>query len=87
MHKKLPKEFYTWLEELQAIDFVLVELQLYLDTHPNDEDAIRQFNECTMKRKRLKKQVESVYGPMQQFGNSYSGSPWEWNNTPWPWQV
>ena len=36
-HKKLPEEFYPLMEQLQAIDFVLVELTLYLDTHPNDQ--------------------------------------------------
>lgn len=87
MHKKLPPEFYTCMEELQAVDFVLVELTLYLDTHPHDQDAIRQFNEYAKERKRLKKIVESMYGPLQQFGNSFSGYPWDWSKGPWPWQI
>lgn len=87
LSKKLPPEFYTCMEELQAVDFVLVELTLYLDTHPHDQEAIRQFNEYAKERKRLKKIVESMYGPLQQFGNSYSGYPWGWSESPWPWQI
>jgi spore coat protein JB len=35
----------------------------------------------------LKKAFESQFGPLMQFGNSYSGHPWNWNDPPWPWQV
>jgi spore coat protein JB len=85
--KQLPPEFYPLMEQLQAVDFVLVELTLYLDTHPNDLEAIKQFNHYAKERKKLKKAVESIYGPLQQYGNSYSGYPWNWNESPWPWQV
>lgn len=85
--KQLPKEFYAAMEELQAVDFVLVELTLYLDTHPEDYDAINQFNQFAKERRRLKKVVESMYGPLQQYGNSYSGYPWDWKEGPWPWQI
>ena len=32
--KQMPPEYYQLLEELQTADFVIVELTLYLDTHP-----------------------------------------------------
>jgi spore coat protein JB len=86
-HKELPKEFYPLMEQLQAVDFALVELQLYLDTHPNDTQAINQFNELAEARHQLRCQVEQYYGPLQQYGNSYSGYPWGWNDGPWPWQL
>ena len=31
--KQMPPEYYQLLEQLQTVDFVLVELTLYLDTH------------------------------------------------------
>jgi spore coat protein JB len=85
--KVLDNEYYRKLHELQAVDFVLVELQLYLDTHPNDINALRQFNHYAQVRKGLMKEFEAAYGPLQQFGNSFSGYPWQWNDSPWPWQV
>lgn len=87
MKKQLPPEFYDLMEQLQAVDFVLVELTLYLDTHNGDLDAINQFNHYAKERKKLKKAVESIYGPLMQFGHSFSGQPWDWDDTPWPWQV
>lgn len=85
--KQLPQEFYNLMEELQAIDFALVELNLYLDTHPADANAINQYNRLTQESKKLRQRIESVYGPLQNFGNSYTGYPWGWNDPPWPWQL
>ena len=31
--KQMPADYYQLLEQLQTVDFVLVELTLYLDTH------------------------------------------------------
>ncbi|MGC4377755.1 spore coat protein CotJB [Fictibacillus sp. Mic-4] len=84
---QLPAEFYQLMEELQAVDFVLVELTLYLDTHPEDTNSIHQFNQFAQTRKKLKRAIESKYGPLQQFGNSYAGAPWNWDSPPWPWQL
>lgn len=87
MHKQLPKEFYPLMEELQAVDFVLLELTLYLDTHPNDQEAIHQFNQYAQVSHQLRQQVEQIYGPLLQYGHSYSGCPWNWKDAPWPWQI
>ncbi|WP_099158387.1 spore coat protein CotJB [Virgibacillus ndiopensis] len=87
MNKQLPQEYYELLEEIQAVDFVLVELNLYLDTHPDDYDAIEQFNTFTKKSKELKVVYEKKYGPLMNFGRSYSNYPWDWKEAPWPWQV
>ncbi|QIZ09748.1 spore coat protein CotJB [Priestia megaterium] len=84
---QVPPEYYQIMEQLQAVDFVLVELTLYLDTHPDDLEAINQFNHYAKERKRIKKAFEIQFGPLLQFGNSYSGYPWNWKDTPWPWQV
>ncbi|AIM15470.1 MULTISPECIES: spore coat protein CotJB [Neobacillus] len=85
--KQVPPEYYQLMEQLQAVDFVLVELSLYLDTHNDDLEAIKQFNHYAKERKRLKKMFESKFGPLQQFGNSFSAYPWNWDDSPWPWQV
>lgn len=87
MSKTMPPAYYELLEEIQAVDFVLVELTLYLDTHPQDYEAINQFNQFSKKSKLLKKAFEQQFGPLQQFGASYSGYPWNWDDAPWPWQV
>lgn len=87
MHQPLPEHYYTMLQELQAIDFVLVELTLYLDTHPQDVQAIQQYNQCAQHRMHLAGRFEQEFGPLQHYGRSFSKHPWQWIDTPWPWQV
>ena len=87
MSKNLPPEYYEMLEEIQAIDFVIVELNLYLNTHPDDHEAIRQFNDFTEKSMLLKIEFEKKFGPLMNFGRSFSNYPFNWGDTPWPWQV
>lgn len=80
-------KYYELLEEIQTIDFVLVELTLYLDTHPEDQAAINQFNDCAHQSMVLKNKFQQMFGPLYQFGNSYSNYPFDWKDAPWPWQV
>jgi spore coat protein JB len=87
MSKKMPPEYYQMLEEIQAIDFVIVELNLYLDTHPDDTAAIKQFNEASKRSMELKAEFEKQFGPLMHFGYSFSNYPFNWKDTPWPWQV
>ncbi len=87
MKKTADDHYYQLLEELQAVDFVLVELNLYLDTHPLDTQALQQYNQNVQKRYQLAYQYEMNFGPLMHFGHSYSKQPWQWINTPWPWQV
>lgn len=85
--KQLDEQYYRKLEELQQLDFALVELTLYLDTHPNDLHALQQFNQLAQQRQQCAFQFEMQYGPLLQYGHSYSRFPWQWSESPWPWQV
>ncbi|BCU82605.1 spore coat protein CotJB [Polycladomyces abyssicola] len=84
---KMSKEYYQLLHQLQVVDFVLVELNLYLDTHPGDTRTIQQYNSYAQKRSQLKKEFESRFGPLTHFGHSYNQYPGGWNEGPWPWEV
>ena len=85
--RQVDERYYQLLHQLQAIDFVLVELNLYLDTHNRDADAVHQYNQLVKQRWQLAHEYESCYGPLLHFGHSYSGYPWQWDDLPWPWQV
>jgi spore coat protein JB len=75
------------LLELQKVDFALVELTLYLDTHPTDMQAVQQFNQLAQRRQQIAGELEMKYGPLMQFGHSFTRFPWQWAESPWPWQV
>jgi spore coat protein JB len=87
MSKKVDAHYYQQMLDLQTVDFALVELTLYLDTHPLDPYALRQFNKLSQERQEIARSFEMAYGPLLQFGHSFSREPWEWVETPWPWQV
>lgn len=85
--RNIDARYYDLLQQLQAIDFVLVELNLYLDTHPDDANAVQQYNRHVQERWKIAQEFETHYGPLQHFGHSYSDTPWRWDDAPWPWQV
>ena len=84
--KKLSREYYKMLEELQAIDFTLFELNLDHDTHPGDHAALNQYNSLSLQRNHMRKKFEAKFGPLTNFGNTPMGNH-RWSEGPWPWEV
>ncbi|MCY0888068.1 MAG: spore coat protein CotJB [Alicyclobacillaceae bacterium] len=87
MSKTLGTQHASYLQELQSIDFVLVDLTLYLDTHPQDAGAVAQFQQFQRRKMTVTSQYERLYGPLRQYGNSSTGETWAWSKGPWPWQI
>ena len=76
------------LRKIQEIQFVASELNLYLDTHPCDSEALNDFNCAVDMLRKYKKEYEEKYGPLLNFGmGGYSEEPWQWVEDPWPWQM
>ncbi|MBM7563136.1 spore coat protein CotJB [Paenibacillus sacheonensis] len=75
------------LEQLQALDFTLVELRLYLHTHPDDEKALQQYNETAGQRVTLKEQVEEEFGSLAPNEPFTPGQASGWGEGLWPWQL
>lgn len=68
---------------LSSAQFVAWELHLYLDTHPEDEDAKRQLEEQLKKVDMLRRDFEDRYGAL----SAKTGSGREWLKNPWPWDL
>lgn len=72
------------LTRISEIQFVCVELNLYLDTHPDDEAARKDYLCYGKLLKELIRQYETEFGPLQNFGHSatdtgcYVCSEWPW---------
>ncbi len=73
------------LKEIMSIDFSLIELNLYLDTHPLDQRALRLHNEYVTASKCLRDKYEEEYAPLTHVYTSKC--PWEWIEDPWPWEI
>ncbi|KIL51171.1 spore coat protein CotJB [Jeotgalibacillus campisalis] len=87
MAQPLSPDYYKQLEEIQAVDFVIFELVLYLDTHPNDSQAIEQYNHYAAHSLKLKIEFEAKHGPLRFGMPMRNDQRWEWSEAPWPWQV
>ena len=74
----------TLLRKIMELDFVAVDLNLYLNTHPYDREALCKFNFVVTQSHMLRQQYESMYGPLCSY-RSPSRYPWQWINNPWPW--
>lgn len=72
------------LTKVDAYCFAAHDLNLYLDTHPNDRQMINLFNELTSDSKNIIDEYEKKYGPL--FVDSSISYPWTWNESPWPWE-
>ncbi|CAK7001273.1 spore coat protein CotJB [Tissierella sp. P1] len=74
-----------FLIELMEVSFVLVETALYLNTHPNDEKALRLHNNASQRYSELEAMYEAKYGPLRNTG--MSRYPWGYIDGPWPWEI
>ncbi len=74
----------TPLTELQALEFVLVELGLYLDTHQDDAQAMELYRQYAALEKEGRARYEQTYGPITQTATAQSKN-WDWLRDPWPW--
>lgn len=72
------------LNELQALEFVIVELGLYLDTHQNDAEAFALFQQYVELEKRAKEAYVAMYGPIVQ-SDAAKDKTYTWLKDPWPW--
>lgn len=75
------------LKTIQALEFTCLELNLYLDTHPDDQRALADFNTTAGQLAVAKRNYEMVFGPLTNYGHSLSGGGWRWIDDPWPWEM
>lgn len=73
--------------QIQQLTFMLVELNLFLDTHPQDVMALGQYNALHEQFHALMEQYNMMHGPLMNFGHAPGGMDrFEWVDDPWPWE-
>ena len=73
------------LGELQALEFVLLELGLYLDTHQDDKEAFALFQQYAALEKSGREKYEAMHGPLFQSSAAAQETFASWIRNPWPW--
>lgn len=73
------------IHQLQALNFAITELGLYLDTHRDDTEATDLFNRYVEQYAQAVQQHEQRSGSLTQMASAMSGT-YQWMNDPWPWE-
>lgn len=73
------------LLEIMELTFAIVDLNLYLDLHPNDEKMLSKFKNLVEKSCQKEMEYVQKYGPLELIDNDECET-FEWIKDPWPWE-
>jgi len=73
------------LKEISILDFVLVDLMLYLDMHPYDRNAMEHFNHYNRIKNRMEREFAMKYYPLTK-DMAECDTEWKWGKAPLPWE-
>ncbi len=71
--------------ELMQLDFMAVDLALFLNTHPDDTKMIEQYNKTVRAADVVRDKYEKTYGPLCSFRSLSKADDFTWIDNPWPW--
>lgn len=74
------------LRKIQQLNFAMIELGLYLNTHPECEEALALFDKVQCMHASAKAKYEECYGPLTYEGVNTEKDGWSWVKGPWPWE-
>ena len=75
----------TPMNELQALGFAIQELALYLDTHREDKEALKVYQEYQKLYNHCRREYLKERGPLNH-SQETTGDQYTWLNDPWPWE-
>ena len=75
----------TPMTEMMAIDFVTDELELYLDTHAEDQEAFDLYQTMLALQQEARERFIRSCGPIQQ-SDQIGMDRYAWLSGPWPWE-
>ena len=81
----MDNERQVLLNRVQVCDFVLLETALFLDSHPDDQQALAHYRKHLEMRKAAAAAYVEQFGPLCQ-ADLGDGARWDWVDGPWPWQ-
>lgn len=74
------------MNKIKELDFAVVDLNLFLDTHPYDEDALKMLTMLSSALKSYKHDYAKKYGPLL-VTDTTNNTPFDWvaPENKWPW--
>lgn len=74
------------MQKISELQFAAVDLNLFLDTHPDNQEALTLYKNVVNTLNSVKYDYETMYGPLSPAMSSCD-APFEWVKDPWPWQI
>lgn len=73
------------LQKIGVVDFTVVELALFLDTHPKDRKALEYYNHYVQIKRQLCREFSQHYYPLT-LAETECDRSWAWGEAPLPWE-
>lgn len=73
------------LKRVYEVSFAMDDVVLYLDTHPEDREALNFYHYVSNLRRQAVEAYEAQCGPLM-FDQVQDENYWSWVNDPWPWE-
>ena len=74
------------MHQIQQAGFALTDLNLFLDSHPQNQMALDYFRDVQTRYIELCAQYEMQFGPLTAFDTD-TEQGWGWVQAPWPWEL
>jgi len=74
----------TALGEIMGLGMAVMDLHLYLDTHPHDREATRIFGHYCQLLETSKRHYVAKFGPLA-VADAVQDGQYVWLDDPWPW--
>ena len=74
------------MDKINQYSFAMNETNLFLDTHPFDQEALAYFQKHRELRVEAVKEYAKYYAPLCIDYAVCDKTPWSWVNEPWPWE-
>ena len=82
----MTREQLQHLTNIQVLKLTLGDLNLFLDTHPYDQDALKFFNHYNELHAKAMQEYSSLYEPLSLRDVNKDEDSWKWAQSPWPWE-
>lgn len=73
------------MKTVRDTDFAILDVGMYLNSHPKDEKAMDYFNRYQQINKEATREYEKHFGPLTVTGVD-TNNGWTWTKGPWPWE-
>ncbi|MBR0409726.1 MAG: spore coat protein CotJB [Eubacterium sp.] len=71
---------------INVVSFAALDASLYLDSHPDDEEALEYFNHYNEARQQATEEYSARFGPLCLDKVTAAADQWKWATQPWPWE-